>query len=430
MLHVADLHIESEIAPLFDHTCNEHAAAALRHLLTELPVNATEVSYRQQVIKGFMANSRVLEHFSYSRIDMGEVHTFLTQVLHQAKNRGEGESYTLQLRFGLMLSPAEKQRLSARVNQFIGMFYRLQTHYFQPLQKAHFPPEFRQLAERLVDFMQFLELEKYEAPAREGRLKAAQLVSIMSTLETAARTNRLSSFWQDLFLFEAYLSAAKAIVARGFVFPEFVAQGISLEQFYHPLLKSPVKNDLQTESNVILLTGPNMAGKSTVLKAISLCIYLAHAGFAVPAAACRIPFFRYLSVAINASDDILSGYSHFLNEVKTLKQTVLQAQEGQNCFAVFDELFKGTNMEDAVSITQTTIAGLTKWPGSCFFISTHLHQLKDAVAQLRHKIDCYHVACTIEEGRPVFTYQLQKGWSDLKIGRLLFDSEGLGELLA
>ena len=113
--------------------------------------------------------------------------------------------------------------------------------------------------------------------------------------------------------------------------------------------------DITAEKNVILLTGPNMSGKSTLLKAISLSVYLGHAGFAVPASKAVMPFFSTISVAINLTDSIVSGYSHFMSEIVTLKNVLREACDDKRCFAVFDELFRGTNIEDALEIRRRVL---------------------------------------------------------------------------
>ena len=98
-------------------------------------------------------------------------------------------------------------------------------------------------------------------------------------------------------------------------------------------------------------------------------------------------------------------------------------------FCYFDELFKGTNIEDAVEVSKATINGLARFKSSSFIISTHLHQLKDVKAVAEKKIDTCYIDCAVNEGLPVFTYQVKSGWSDLKIGQLLFAKEGLYDLL-
>lgn len=172
-----------------------------------------------------------------------------------------------------------------------------------------------------------------------------------------------------------------------------------------------------------------MSGKSTLLKAVSICVYLGHTGIAVPASKAIMPFFDTISVAINLTDSIVSGYSHFMSEIMTLKNVLTEAIAGKKCFAVFDELFRGTNIEDALEISTATINGLSKFPDSLFFISTHLHQLKDMEVVKTSKVATWYIDCELKNDLPVFTYKLKAGWSDLRVGRILFDREGLNKML-
>jgi len=172
-----------------------------------------------------------------------------------------------------------------------------------------------------------------------------------------------------------------------------------------------------------------MSGKSTLLKAIGLCVYLAHLGMAVPAASCELIFFDVISISTHLKDDLVNGYSHFMREIKLLKDILEYENAGKKCFAVFDELFKGTNEEDALAISSLSIAGLAKSAASYFVVSTHLHQLKSIVEKDTVKIAMACLDCDLRNQQPVFTYKLKPGWSDLKIGQILFKLEGLDKLL-
>lgn len=183
------------------------------------------------------------------------------------------------------------------------------------------------------------------------------------------------------------------------------------------------------DDRVTLLTGPNMSGKSTLLKAIGICVYLAHAGIAVPAEKASVPFYDYLFVSIQANDDLASGLSHFMAEVLLLKRVLIQAQNKKRCFAIFDELFRGTNTEDALTISRATVKGLTRFGNSNFIISTHHHPLKELLKADKISIDVKYLDCRIEENKPVFTYTLLNGWSNLKVGQLIFEEEGINKLL-
>ena len=142
-----------------------------------------------------------------------------------------------------------------------------------------------------------------------------------------------------------------------------------------------------------------------------------------------MPWFSTISVAINLTDSIVSGYSHFMSEVMTLKNVLTEAKTGARCFAVFDELFRGTNIEDALRISTTTLKGITNFPNSLFFISTHLHQLKEMEEIKTNKIFTCYIDCQLTDNVPAFTYQLKEGWSDLQLGRILFEKEGLNTML-
>jgi DNA mismatch repair protein MutS len=162
---------------------------------------------------------------------------------------------------------------------------------------------------------------------------------------------------------------------------------------------------------------------------VSLCVYLGHTGFAVPATKAVMPFFSTISVAINLTDSIVSGYSHFMSEIIALKNVLAESAANSKCFAVFDELFRGTNIEDALEISTATIKGLSNFPNSLFFISTHLHQLKEMEEVRTNKVTTLYIDCILTDNIPAFTYKLKEGWSDLKLGRILFEKEGLNKML-
>ncbi len=250
-------------------------------------------------------------------------------------------------------------------------------------------------------------------------------------LSENVKNENFKKFWNLYFLFEVYLTISAGTIKHGFCFPKISASNYILELsgLYHPSLKNPVRNSLIPKTNVALFTGPNMSGKSTFLKAVALCVYLGHLGFATPAENGKIPLFNSFYISINKDDDITNGYSHFMNEIVYLKVVIEAANSGERCFAVFDELFKGTNVEDAVNIFSITLEGLTKYSSSLFLISTHLSQLKNIAPIIKNHIDILYFESYIQDGRPFFKYSLQPGWSTLRLGEVLFKLVGLDTLL-
>jgi len=423
MNHTADLHIEDEILPLFDFTFNLNSGKAVRRLVTEPPGKMEDILQRQQILKGFIANYEIWKEYSYSRFNFSEIYDFF-------ETFGAGNFYADSLKWKLRFSEKERSQRRGRLILLIRLFSKIHTNYISKLDTNLFPPEYAYELEGLNRFFIDFNLPHYEKIFEEKKtIKVTQIVELMGIITKKVTNGEAEVFWNRWFLFEAYLSISKGIKEHGFIFPSFENATFSIKGLYHPLLKNPVANDITTERNVILLTGPNMSGKSTFLKAISLCVYLGHAGLGVPATKATIPFFDNISVAINLTDSIVSGYSHFMSEIITLKNVVEHALQGAKCFAVFDELFRGTNIEDALEISTATIKGLTKFTNSYFFISTHLHQLQSMEEINSGKVASCFIECQLNEGTPAFTYKLKEGWSDLKIGRILFEKEGLNDML-
>ena len=424
MLNVADLRIDEEILPLFDFTFNLYSGQAVRELLAGPLSSIKEIEERQQVLKGFLQHHEILKDYSFSRFNLAELYDFL-------ETFAVGSLSGAKLRWKLTVSEKERQQKRGKLIQMILLFHKIHGSYTSQLDTTQFPAFYRTELQHLNQFFLDFNTARYEAAFRKTKkLGVEDIAQLMETIAAKTTSGQLAAFWQRWFRFEALLSVSMGIYKHGFHFPHFVQEGFSVEGLFHPLLKNPVRNNVVADKNVILLTGPNMSGKSTFLKALSLCVYLGHAGLAIPASKMQMPFFESISVAINLTDSIVSGYSHFMTEIVTLKNVVEQAGANHSCFAVFDELFRGTNIEDALEISTATIKGLTLFPHSLFFISTHLHQLQDLPEIKNQQVATWYIDCELKDNVPVFNYKLKQGWSDLKIGRILFEKEGLNKLLA
>lgn len=415
-----DLNIEEEILPLFDHTLNYFSKQTLLDLIKK-PLGSThEIHTRQRTIRGFEANKEIVNRYSYSISYLLEVHEFLQFAEMEDLN-------DKKLIYRFFTSAQKKAPLRSKLIQLILLFHKLESTCFSRLDLSVFPEAFQTKIKEIMKFLSSFHLEKMEERIREYQLRDHDIIDLTGRISGLRKTGETSRFWKNLFFFEALLSVSASIQKRKFTLPEISESGITLKEFYHPLIDHPVKNDFQSDHNVVLLNGPNMSGKSTLLRAISLCVYLGNVGVGIPAATGRIPFISNFSVNINSRDDLLSGYSHFMTEIMKLKEVIQGALNGQSSFAVFDELFSGTNVEDAFEISKTTLKGLTKFKNSIFFISSHIQELKEVNNQ---EVATYFIGCKLIENKPVFTYELKKGWSDIKIGRVLFEKEGLNALLS
>ncbi|MDO5970230.1 hypothetical protein Q4Q35_10465 [Flavivirga aquimarina] len=419
MNNIKDLNIDKEILPLFDYSLNIFTKNKILEIL-ETPLQSTaEITQRQNILKGFSGNNKILKDYSYTVLYLNEVHFFLNDEKIEDLSKKK-------LKYKLFASKHEKTRYTSKLNQLVLFFYRMESKYFSRLKLEAFPKDYASNIKQILQFLSNFELHKFEHLIREKRLKDNHVIELTEKINDLKRKELIKPFWKNFFLFESYLSISFGITKNNFSYPIFTDDNIKLRDFYHPLLEYPVKNNLKTNSNVIVLNGPNMSGKSTFLKAVGLCMYFGHLGIGIPASEGEIPFCDYFSIEINRRDDILNGYSHFMTEVMNLKNVVEQVTNGKKCFAVFDELFSGTNVEDGFEICKTTINGLGKFNHSYFFISTHIQELKSVS---NGQIENYYIDCEMIENIPTFTYQLKKGWSDIKVGRILFEKEGLNKML-
>lgn len=419
MHNLEDFHIEKQILPLFDFSLHKFTKKRILSLLYEPIASEEAILHRQQTLKAFQANLNLLEDYSYTVLYLNEVHEFLL-------NERIEDFYEKKWRYKWVVTKSIKSKLTGKFNQLVLLFHRLDLHYFSRLNVDVFPEEFQQKIKNIIMFLNQFKVCHYEKIIREKRLKDNDIIDLLHRLISIKQQSLITPFFEDFFEFEAYLSISYGIKKHQFNFPSISKEGIQLKEFYHPLISNPIKNNIETTRNVIVLNGPNMSGKSTLLKAISICVYLGHLGFGIPAKSGKIPLCEQFTFSFNKKDDLLAGYSHFMNEVKALKEIVIEASSQKPCFAVFDEMFNATNPNDAQVITLTTIHGLRKFSNSYFFISTHFQSIKN---DIREGVDCFYMDFSLVNKCPEFPYHLEKGWSSVQIGKLLFDMEGLDKLL-
>ncbi len=237
---------------------------------------------------------------------------------------------------------------------------------------------------------------------------------------------------------DAWRSMAIATKAHGWVFPELVAaKPVCMETtgLSHPLLKEPVSYDIAFEQdrNFLLLTGANMSGKTTFMRALGVGALLAHLGMGVPARAMKISFLQGIITNMQVEDNILRGESYFFAEVQRMKQTAEKLLKPEAHLVLMDELFKGTNVHDAYECTRAVMDGLLHHPNHLMIISTHLYevaqQFKEDNVKNKEILFYYFVTTMSAEGDYKFTYELKNGISDDRIGYRILQKEGVIELL-
>ena len=235
------------------------------------------------------------------------------------------------------------------------------------------------------------------------------------------------------YVLDAYYSMATAIQEHQFIFPEWIDQlspMIEFEGAVHPLVTNAVGNDLSLndQAGFLFLTGANMAGKSTFIKTVGLLTYLAHIGMGVPAKKCKLTIFDGLITNLTTADNVLKGESYFFNEVQRIKHTITKVMDGKKYLVLIDELFKGTNIIDAMKCSTKVIEGLQALKQSFCILSTHLYEISEPLKVYPHIQFCYFETAVIGKTL-LFNYTLKKGVSQDRLGYLILEREGVVDLI-
>lgn len=245
-----------------------------------------------------------------------------------------------------------------------------------------------------------------------------------------SKIDELLAIYQQL---DAWYGMAVATQELGLNFPTFIESKephIEADGLYHILLPSPVPYNAQLnkDNNFIFLTGANMAGKSTFIKSVGIAAFLAHIGMGVPAQRMELTLFDGLLSNINVVDNITKGESFFYNEVQRIKNTIIKINDGRKWLVLIDELFKGTNVQDAMKCSTAVIEGLIRITNSLFILSTHLYEIGEG---LKHypNIAFKYFETAIQDEQLTFNYQLQDGISNDRIGYLILKREKVIDLL-
>ncbi|HEX7056404.1 MAG TPA: DNA mismatch repair protein MutS [Bacilli bacterium] len=248
-----------------------------------------------------------------------------------------------------------------------------------------------------------------------------------------ARLQRLGAAVAEV---DAYQSLAEASVAGRFVRPEIAADdALMIVEGRHPVVEAVltngkfVGNDTRLnheDGSIMLITGPNMAGKSTYMRQVALIVIMAQIGCFVPAQKATVPLIDRIFTRIGAADDLVGGQSTFMVEMKDI-QTMTEKATGKS-LVIIDELGRGTSTGEGMAIAQAVIEYLHDHIGCKTLVSTHFHELahlEQSLPQLRN----YRMAVREDDGNVTFLRKLVKGAADTSYGIYCARIAGLPESL-
>jgi len=188
----------------------------------------------------------------------------------------------------------------------------------------------------------------------------------------------------------------------------------------HPVVEKVSKSDyvpndilMDKSVDVLLITGPNMAGKSTYMRQLAIIVIMAQIGCFVPCKSCTIPIFDKIFTRIGASDDLVSGESTFMVEMKEANKALSNATN--ESLILFDELGRGTATYDGMSLAEAILEYIHDNIHAKTLFSTHYHELTTMTKSLK-KLKNVHVAANEDDGNIVFLHKVINGAIDKSYG--------------
>ena len=206
-----------------------------------------------------------------------------------------------------------------------------------------------------------------------------------------------------------------------FVRPELTCDNVlKLIECRHPVVEQVMKekyipNDIIMDktTNILLITGPNMAGKSTYMRQCAITVIMAQIGCFVPCKSAVLPIFDKIFTRIGASDDLVSGESTFMVEMKEANYAISEATE--KSLILFDELGRGTATYDGMSLAQAILEHIHDKIKAKTMFSTHYHELTVLEKDLK-QLKNVHVSALEEKGKVTFLHKVKQGAVDKSYG--------------
>jgi DNA mismatch repair protein MutS len=306
--------------------------------------------------------------------------------------------------------------------------------YYLELTRSHYGaiPKTWRAVQTLKDRMRFTtpelgERERQVLQAESEALKREQVVFNelrQSLVSSAAEILQTAQILAEL---DVYAALAEVAVNQGYCKPEFT-EALDVQAGRHPVVEQLagfIPNDLKLHATarLVVLTGPNMAGKSTFLRQTALISLLAQIGSYVPANAARLPIFERIFTRIGASDDIAGGRSTFMVEMDELATILHQATP--KSLVLLDEVGRGTSTYDGLSLAWAACEHLHT-QGAFTLFATHYFELTALPDQLPAARN-FHVAAKEESSGLVFYHQVLPGPANQSYGLEVARLAGLPE---
>jgi len=269
------------------------------------------------------------------------------------------------------------------------------------------------------------ELQEYETKvlkASERILEIEQELLKKFTNHALQYVREIHQIGDSIALLDVILSLTEVSSRSNYVRPIFNTEKvIELKEGRHPVLEKELKDHqyissdcmMNEKQRLLILTGPNMGGKSTYMRMVALNIIMAQIGCFVPASHANLPIVDRIFTRMGASDDILMGQSTFMVEMIEAQAALTKATP--NSLVLFDEIGRGTSTYDGMALAQSILEYMLHSVGCNTIFSTHYHELT-SLEDMHEGIKNIHVEVHEEDDEITFLYRVIEGRSNRSYG--------------
>ena len=405
--------------------------------LLNLKKTLKQIPQIKNILKGF--DSKKLVDIANNIDELEDLHDFLEKTIHEEAGQTVKDGNVIKLGFNeeldsyknaskngnkvlLEIEEREKNRtgiknLKVGYNKIFGYFIEISKvglksvdptelgyHRKQTLSNCErfISEELKQVEEHIVNSktkIEELELQLFQ----EVKIKIHEYIP---------RLQRVANTLSDI---DVFVSLSDVAEEYGYVKPEFNDDNvIDIVDGRHPIVErnvsadSYISNDCKVEKdeNILLITGPNMSGKSTYMRQLALIVILAQIGSFVPASSASLPIFDKIFTRIGASDDLAGGKSTFMVEMIEAKNALVESTA--NSLLIFDEIGRGTSTYDGIALAQSILEYINNTIKCKTLFSTHYHELTK-LENITEGIKNIHVSAKEDHGKLIFLYKINEG---------------------
>ena len=405
--------------------------------LLNLKKTLKQIPQIKNILKGF--DSEKLVDIANNIDELEDLHDFLEKTIHEEAGQTVKDGNVIKLGFNeeldsyknaskngnkvlLEIEEREKNRtgiknLKVGYNKIFGYFIEISKVGLKSVDPTELGYHRKQTLSNCERFISE-ELKQVEEHIVNSRTKIEELeLQLFQEVkikihEYIPRLQRVANTLSDI---DVFVSLSDVAEEYGYVKPEFNDNNvIDIVDGRHPIVErnvsadSYISNDCKVEKdeNILLITGPNMSGKSTYMRQLALIVILAQIGSFVPASSASLPIFDKIFTRIGASDDLAGGKSTFMVEMIEAKNALVESTA--NSLLIFDEIGRGTSTYDGIALAQSILEYINNTIKCKTLFSTHYHELTK-LENITEGIKNIHVSAKEDHGKLIFLYKINEG---------------------